>query len=226
MLMTSRSRWLAATAFVCACGAPPAVAPPASDGGPIAAAPPVAIEAGAAPDASDASPAAQQPERGPTIAIRTRTNRPVACNAAQSNTPCIYRTRAGCRLRRKNCDHIPCKEGPHEPIECAPAASGMTTGARVCLEVRPLPHGATLACYRDGTSSEVIAGPLGAAEVARVCGSADRTWSIEVSAGGAAAFEAEVDWRRGSCFVIDLAAGKLAGPCAERTTAVSYEGRL
>jgi hypothetical protein len=97
--------------------------------------------------------------------------------------------------------------------------------ARVCLEVRPLPHDATLACSRNDSTSEIIAGPLGDAEVARVCGSADRTWSVAVSSGGST-FEAEVDWRRASCFVVDLAAGRVAGPCAEPSTAKSYENRL
>jgi hypothetical protein len=101
----------------------------------------------------------------------------------------------------------------------------MTTTARVCLELRGLPRDATIASHRNETNQEIIAGPLGEAEVARVCGSADRVWSIAVSGAGPS-FGAEVDWRRASCFVVDLAAGRLAGSCSEPSTSKSYENRL
>jgi hypothetical protein len=163
--------------------------------------------------------------RGSTVSIRTRTDRPVTCNAGQTNTPCIYKAGAGCRLRLKNCTNLPCTEAAHEPVECGRAVGAMGGAARVCLELRPLPHDATLACSRNESNSEILAGPLGDAGVARVCGSADRAWSIAVSSGGST-FEAEVDWRRASCVVVDLGAGRLGGPCAEPSTAKSYENRL
>ncbi len=225
-------RSVGAVAIACLLGACAADPPlprepdkPHSDPTPAPAAP-----VNTAADGDDAGPIAAAPStdsRGPTVAIHTRTDLPVKCNADQTNTPCIFHKGQGCRLRYKNCEHLPCTERAPEPIACDRAVGALPKTAPVCLEVRDLPHDATIAVFRNDSTSEVGAGPLGDSVAARVCGGADRVWNVGVTAGGAT-FDSTVDWRRASCFTVDLGTSRITERCAPSTGGAikSYEGRL
>jgi hypothetical protein len=227
--------------FGCGATQPEAAPPPslaaASDAGASSTEPPVPARPDAAAASASASPPAPVPtpaqpptgpvgsERGPNVTIHTHTNRPVVCNAKQTNTPCIFKKSDACLLRHMNCERLPCTESAPEPVACSAAIAPLRASTPVCLEVRGLPHNAFIAVFRDSSNSDNGAGPLGDAVTARVCGDANRVWKIEVEAPGAS-FEGEVDWRKAACFTVDLDARSITAKCANQPGVKSYQNRL
>lgn len=151
------------------------------------------------------------------MTLRLRKLTPVTCNANQTNTPCVYKKGAGCLLRRSNCDHKPCSEGPHEPITCTAATSPLAKPTRVCLDVMGAKD-AVIRVFQEDSMTETGYGPADRDHV-RLCahGPADRAWKLDGLG--------ELDWSKNACFTLDVKKRTLAAGCGTYDGVV-VEGRL
>ena len=156
-----------------------------------------------------------------------RKRSPVACNADQTNVPCIYKKASQCLLRTSNCTHKPCTEGAHQPIACDKAIPALAKRpTRVCLDVTGMVDQTMIRVFQEDSASHTSYGPSPRANVRMCADGADRPWRIEVDDRNVTKLEGALDWSKGGCATLDLAAGTVKMGCAEPFSGNPIEGRL
>jgi hypothetical protein len=159
------------------------------------------------------------------LILRVHRDLPVRCNAAQTNTPCVYEAPAHCLLRRSNCTGQPCTEGDHLPIDCACDVKGLPAPKTACLVLTGIEPAAAIRIFHEDQFSEGGAGaePDGRA---KLCTETDRPFWIEVEDAHHGRTGFIVDWPAAACQTIDVGSRTLTPSCADPPPAKTFEGRF
>lgn len=147
------------------------------------------------------------------IALRVFKHAPTACDPLRTHVPCIYKAETWCMFH----------DGEHddEPIACeAQTAPALLHRARVCLDIEQIRPRTRIMIFQEEEAEPQVLDATKRRRV-RLCGAADRMWSIEIGP-----HRATLDWTKTTCHTLDARTLTLRLGCDESFKGMAIEDGL